>query len=80
MYTYINIVYWCSLCQVFLEVLHVCNQQIFFAGKVFIDLSIFIENMNDNNFLWLLILQQSRGSCILSVVYPSSSMMLMSLR
>lgn len=51
--TYVYIIHRCCFCQILLKILHVCYQKILFTCKILIDLSIFIEDMNDYNLLLL---------------------------
>jgi hypothetical protein len=46
MHTDINIIYTCGLCQVLLEVLHVCYKELLLASEVLVYFAVLIEDMN----------------------------------
>ena len=51
MHTDIYIVHARSLCQVLLEILHMRDKELLLAGEVFVDLSVFVKHMYDNDLL-----------------------------
>ena len=76
MHTDVNVVDGGSLSEVLLEVLHVSDKEVFFACEVFVNLSIFVENMDHYNFLrFLVILTQGSGCRVLRPVVIESCCM-----
>lgn len=48
---YVNVVNARGLSQILLEVLHVCDKELFLAGEVLVDLSILVEDVDNYHFL-----------------------------
>ena len=66
--TYVDIVHRGGFGQVFFKILHMVNKKVFFAGEVFVDFPILVENVDHDHFLGLFTLVCCAACCVLRAI------------
>jgi len=67
--TNVNVVHTGGLCQIFLEVFHVSDQELLLTGKILVDLAVLVKHMDHYH---LLLLTAATG-LLETVMYPARS-------